>query len=244
MYYAPGPEHDEVEDLYELLKEVKEKYPDIQAVASGAIFSNYQRLRVENICQRLGLFSLAYLWNKEQGPLLDQMIKSNINAEIVKICAMGLKQAHLGKTISELRDYFNSLKHFNICGEGGEYESAVFDCPLFKTHKIQAQNKNTVIHDDNDISPVAFIQYQDMVLVEKTPEEIQSDKQVMDLLIDEYSVVHKNHLEVQEDAEKAADIKKVSCEAIDQASMIEDKMTLSVSILKPEMSEQEVAGMD
>jgi hypothetical protein len=25
---------------------------------------------------------------------------------------------------------------FNVCGEGGEYESAVFDCPLFKKYRI------------------------------------------------------------------------------------------------------------
>ena len=80
-----------------------------------------------------------------------------MRAEIVKICAMGLKQEHLGKTIAELRDYFNSLKHFNVCGEGGEYETAVFDCPLFKTHKIQAGSKKVVVHDANDISPVAFL---------------------------------------------------------------------------------------
>lgn len=55
---------DEVEDLFNLLNEVKTKYPDVQAVASGAILINYQRLRVENCCQRLGLISLAYLWNR------------------------------------------------------------------------------------------------------------------------------------------------------------------------------------
>lgn len=70
---------------------------------------------------------------------------------------MGLKQIHLGKTIAELRDYFNSLKYFNICGEGGEYESAVFDCPMFKTHRIESKNQEVIIHDANDISPVAFL---------------------------------------------------------------------------------------
>lgn len=43
-------EPDEVEDLFTLLTAVKEQYPDVQAVASGAILSNYQRLRVENCC--------------------------------------------------------------------------------------------------------------------------------------------------------------------------------------------------
>ena len=38
---------DEIEDLYLLLKNIKEEYPDIKGVASGAIASNYQRVRVE-----------------------------------------------------------------------------------------------------------------------------------------------------------------------------------------------------
>lgn len=35
------PTIDEVEDLYQLLSKVKEEYPEVNAVASGAIFSNY-----------------------------------------------------------------------------------------------------------------------------------------------------------------------------------------------------------
>ena len=40
---------DETEDLYELLKEVKEHHPDVQGVSVGAILSNYQRIRVEHV---------------------------------------------------------------------------------------------------------------------------------------------------------------------------------------------------
>ena len=39
---------DEVEDLYHLLSRVKEA-ESIEAVAVGAILSNYQRVRVENV---------------------------------------------------------------------------------------------------------------------------------------------------------------------------------------------------
>ena len=83
--------------------QVKEAHPEVQAVASGAIFSNYQRLRVENVCQRLGLLSLSYLWLQPQDTLLQEMIDSEMNAIIVKTCSMGLKQSHLGKTIAELQ---------------------------------------------------------------------------------------------------------------------------------------------
>ena len=42
---------------------------------------------------------------------------------------------------------FEKLKEqfdFNECGEGGEYESAVFDCPLFKTKRIECTESNIV----------------------------------------------------------------------------------------------------
>lgn len=48
LSYTPTQE-DEVEDLYQLLTLVKEKHPDLQGVASGAILSNYQRNRVESV---------------------------------------------------------------------------------------------------------------------------------------------------------------------------------------------------
>lgn len=42
-------DNDEVEDLYELLKEAITKNPEIKAVSSGAIKSTYQKNRVENM---------------------------------------------------------------------------------------------------------------------------------------------------------------------------------------------------
>ena len=58
---------------------VKQKHPDIQAVSSGAIKSNYQRLRVENVCSRLGLISLAYMWEQDQATLLQSIVSGTID---------------------------------------------------------------------------------------------------------------------------------------------------------------------
>ena len=41
MYYEKAGEGDEVEDLFMLVKKVQESYPEVQGVASGAIFSSY-----------------------------------------------------------------------------------------------------------------------------------------------------------------------------------------------------------
>ena len=68
---TPG---DEVEDMFVLLNEVKRQIPSITAVSSGAIASDYQRLRVESVCSRLGLVSLAYLWKQDQSLLLHEMV--------------------------------------------------------------------------------------------------------------------------------------------------------------------------
>jgi len=69
---------DEVEDMFALLSEVKRQIPSISAVSSGAIASDYQRLRVESVCSRLGLVSLAYLWKQDQTLLLEEMVLRKI----------------------------------------------------------------------------------------------------------------------------------------------------------------------
>lgn len=46
--YTLDSQEDEVEDLYRLLARVK-KAEEIEAVSVGAILSNYQRVRVENV---------------------------------------------------------------------------------------------------------------------------------------------------------------------------------------------------
>uniref|UniRef100_A0A146KYP9 Diphthine--ammonia ligase n=1 Tax=Lygus hesperus TaxID=30085 RepID=A0A146KYP9_LYGHE len=102
--YTPTPE-DEVEDLYQLLATIKEQV-DVDAVSVGAVLSDYQRLRVENVCNRLGLVSLAYLWRRDQGELLQEMIDSKIDAIIIKVAALGLDPSkHLGMKISEIQPH-------------------------------------------------------------------------------------------------------------------------------------------
>ncbi|XP_072594307.1 diphthine--ammonia ligase isoform X2 [Vulpes vulpes] len=128
-------EGDEVEDLYELLKLVKEK-EEVEGISVGAILSDYQRVRVENVCKRLNLQPLAYLWQRNQEDLLREMISSNIQAIIIKVAALGLDpDKHLGKTLDQMEPYLLELSKkygVHVCGEGGEYETFTLDCPLFK----------------------------------------------------------------------------------------------------------------
>ena len=135
---------DEVEDLFVALQKAKERFPYVQAVSSGAILSTYQRVRIENVCSRLGLTSLSYLWRlAPQHDLLLRMLNDGIEAVLVKTaCPPGLvPQKHLNKTLGTL--YYSGLfqrlhdrYQFHMCGEGGEFESLVVDCPLYKKRLV------------------------------------------------------------------------------------------------------------
>lgn len=105
------------------------------------------------------------------------MIKSEIDGRIVKVACMGLKKAHLGKSITELQSIFSKLKDqfdFNECGEGGEYESAVFDCPLFKNQRIQCVQSAVVDLGDGGESliEVASLTLNSLVLETKDAETV------------------------------------------------------------------------
>ncbi|XP_075049195.1 diphthine--ammonia ligase isoform X2 [Mixophyes fleayi] len=156
--YTPQ-EGDEVEDLYRLLKLVKEKEA-VDSVSVGAILSDYQRVRVENVCQRLSLQPLAFLWRRKQEELLDEMISSGLQAILIKVAAFGLDpDKHLGKPLEEMRPYLKQLSAqygVHVCGEGGEYETLTLDCPLFMK-KIVIDSTEVVMHSNDAFAPVAYL---------------------------------------------------------------------------------------
>jgi diphthine-ammonia ligase len=136
---------DETEDMYNLLQDVLKSHPDIDAISVGAIASNYQRLRVENVASRLGLTVLAFLWERDQVELLNEM-STQLEAILIKVACEGLSDRHLGKTLSEMQPTLMKLhERFGVhpCGEGGEYESIVLDCPLFK-RRLVLESKEVV----------------------------------------------------------------------------------------------------
>uniref|UniRef100_A0A8J8Y8T2 Diphthine--ammonia ligase n=3 Tax=Callithrix jacchus TaxID=9483 RepID=A0A8J8Y8T2_CALJA len=162
-------EGDEVEDLYELLKLVKEK-EEIEGISVGAILSDYQRVRVENVCTRLNLQPLAYLWQRNQEDLLREMISCNIQAVIIKVAALGLDpDKHLGKTLDQMEPYLVELSKkygVHVCGEGGEYETFTLDCPLFKK-KIIVDSSEVIIHSADAFAPVAYLRFLELHLEDK-----------------------------------------------------------------------------
>lgn len=84
--------------------------------------------------------SLAYIWQRNQKELLQEMIKCEIDAIVIKVAALGLEPSrHLGRSLRLLEPQLDSMHEnygLNLCGEGGEYETLTLDCPLFKSRIV------------------------------------------------------------------------------------------------------------
>ncbi|GIQ80805.1 diphthine--ammonia ligase/Uncharacterised protein MJ0570 [Kipferlia bialata] len=151
---------DEIEDLARLVAYARDHYA-VQGVVCGALFSTYQRNRVESICERLGLTSIAPLWRVEQDVLLDRMDACGHSSILVKISSEGLTTTHLGKTLVQMRpmlDRLNEDMETNVAGEGGEYETLTIASPGFVNgrHLVITESENIEVTPDK-WAPVAHM---------------------------------------------------------------------------------------
>jgi len=127
---SSGEKEKELEDLKQALGTL-----DIDGIVTGAIASNYQKERVDAICDELGLVHVSPLWGRSSPELLDEVIEAGMEVVVTAVAAMGLDERWLGRVLDgdaagELKEL--SLRYgFDVCGEGGEMETLVVDAPWF-----------------------------------------------------------------------------------------------------------------
>ena len=69
------------------------------------------------VCARLGLVSLAYMWHQPQAALLQGMIASGIEAVLIKVAALGLvPERHLGKTLQHMEPHLHKICRSDLLG--------------------------------------------------------------------------------------------------------------------------------
>ncbi|KAF2221366.1 hypothetical protein BDZ85DRAFT_275072 [Elsinoe ampelina] len=185
--YSPEQTSDEVECMHTLLTAVKSAHPEVNAVCSGAILSDYQRTRVESVAIRLGLTPLSYLWQfpflppyKEEQLLYD-MAETGQDSRIIKVASGSLDESMLwsnvanARTISRLMkasSRFGELGDGSTIGEGGEYETLTLDGPppLWK-HRIQVREGSMeTLYGEGGTATLKLL---DAVLVAKEPENTE-----------------------------------------------------------------------
>eukprot|EP00917_Polyrhabdina_sp_WS-2016_P028279 GHVP01060400.1.p1 GENE.GHVP01060400.1~~GHVP01060400.1.p1 ORF type:complete len:458 (+),score=88.70 GHVP01060400.1:25-1374(+) len=214
MQYEMDPE-DEVEDLYKILEEVVDDYPGVKFVSCGAIRSDYQRHRVEKVCQRLGLRCLAFLWGENQQRLLKQIVDSKTEAILVKVAAEGLKSKHVGQSLRALQSELLRLERtcgIHPCGEGGEFETITLNSPAFQENCISILRSTVRVLTMDQYAPVCVLDVLEHK-VEKIPEiqkmefrdsflELQefykSGRWIKDLIIEDSEDVLQSNVKVKE----------------------------------------------
>jgi predicted ATP pyrophosphatase (TIGR00289 family) len=158
-----GEEEKEVDDLKDALINLKNL--GVEAIYSGALYSVYQKSRIDKICDDIGLHSMAPLWQRDSEEYMRELIELGFEIILTGVAAEGLDESWLGRKVDEesleelikLNDKFG----INIAFEGGEAETLVLDCPIFnKKIKILESKKNWSY--DN-----GFLDIQDAILVDK-----------------------------------------------------------------------------
>jgi len=130
-----GEKEKELKDLEIAIKLAKKKY-NINTIVSGALASNYQKSRIENICKKLNLKSINPLWHKNAEEYWNELFENGFEVMVIGVASDGLYEKWLGKIINleslkELKQLKEKFK-FHLAFEGGEAETFVTDCPLFK----------------------------------------------------------------------------------------------------------------
>ena len=115
----------------------------IQGLVVGAIRSDYQKTRIEQMCARLNLRAFTPLWHHHGDAHMRELVSHGHQIMITSVSTEGLGEEWVGRIlshsdVSELEDL--AKKHrFNVDGEGGEFETAVLDAPWMQA-RIKTQH--------------------------------------------------------------------------------------------------------
>ena len=137
-----GIKEEELEDLANIIKQAKDEYK-IDTLVTGALHSEYQASRIQKICDNLGIRCFNPLWHKDEINYLQELVSNNFKIIVTGVFAYPLNQSWLGRIINKpFIDEVQILKDkykIHAAGEGGEFETFVLNCPLFK-HELKIKS--------------------------------------------------------------------------------------------------------
>lgn len=134
-----GVKEEEVEDLANGLRKLVGEL-GVEGIVSGAVASEYQRTRLDNICDKLGLRSFAPLWHKKQEQLVRDEVDAGFEIIITACNALGLNEKWLGKPLGikgvEELIKLNKKYGLSVAFEGGEAETFTLNGPVFSKRLV------------------------------------------------------------------------------------------------------------
>lgn len=145
-----GEKEKELEDLKNALINLKEL--GVEAIYTGALYSTYQKSRIEKLCNEVGLVSISPYWHVDPLEYMELVLSSGFKVILSGVFAEGLDKSWLGKEIT--RNALDQLikisekTYLHLAFEGGEAETLVIDGPIFKK-RIEILESKIDWHYDN-----------------------------------------------------------------------------------------------
>lgn len=129
-----GIKEEELKDLKQAFENLKTL--GIEAIYTGALYSTYQKSRIEKLADEVGIKAVSPYWHVDELEYMREIVSLGFEVIISGVAAYGLDEIWLGRRIDdacidELLK-LNEKVGLNLAFEGGEAETLVLDGPIFK----------------------------------------------------------------------------------------------------------------
>ena len=145
-----GVKEEELEDLRKGFIQLKEE--GIEAIYTGALFSTYQKSRIEKLADETGIRAISPYWHKDPKEYMELVLETGFKVIISGVFAEGLDEKWLGRLIDtqalQELEKISEKTYLHLAFEGGEAETLVIDGPIFKK-RIEIVDAETDWHLDN-----------------------------------------------------------------------------------------------
>jgi len=106
---------------------------EIDALVTGALRSDYQKTRIERMCNEIGIKSFCPLWHKNSEEHMKSLLQHGFEIKFVSVSCEGLDSSWLGESLTSTRlenlIFLAKKYRFNLDGEGGEFETITVNGP-------------------------------------------------------------------------------------------------------------------
>jgi predicted ATP pyrophosphatase (TIGR00289 family) len=158
-----GIKEEELEDLRHAFENLKGL--GVECIYTGALYSQYQKSRIEKLGSELGLEIISPYWHVDELEYMREIVSLGLKIIISGVAAWGLDESWLGRVIDdEAIDELvklNEKYYVDIAFEGGEAETLAIDGPIFKK-KVKILKDKKEWHRDSGVYII-----EDAVLEEK-----------------------------------------------------------------------------
>ena len=106
---------------------------EVDGLVVGALRSDYQKTRIEMMCERLGVYSFCPLWHKDPSSHMESLLEHGFRVMFTSVSTEGMGIEWVGRVLEResLEDLImlSNEHRFNLDGEGGEFETIVVNAP-------------------------------------------------------------------------------------------------------------------